>query len=223
MDEIESVRGISSETAPINIVATTDADAGSPERLDGHVRVTSGATASASQTETSKEEPPHSWKHKVWHEVREIGVVILYLALSFSILETFKCATLLARCSENDFLAGYATAGVAALGLGKFVFVLEKMKIAKRFSHRPLIIPVVYKTILFTILVNIILHVEGRIMHHDIAPLPSFNDPGAYLLCFSAHQVGFIVTFFPFFCLREISRVLGEGRLYKLFFVSRDA
>ncbi|MBX9694919.1 MAG: hypothetical protein K2Z81_21205 [Cyanobacteria bacterium] len=196
---------------------TTSAESSSQGKLDGQ-SVVNASTTTSSNTKTHKH-----WVQHIWREVLEIGFVILYLALSFAILETFKCATLLARCSENDFLAGYATAGIAALGLGKFVFVLEKMKISKRFEQRPLIVPVVYKSVLFTILVNVILHVEGRIMHHEIAPIPSLNDPVSYLLCFSAHQVGFLVTFFPFFCLREINRSLGEGRLYKLFFVSRDA
>lgn len=160
-------------------------------------------------------------KERVLHEVIEVGTVVIYLAVAFAILETFRCGTLLARCSENDFLAGYATAGIGALLLGKFVFVLEKTKLSNRFKHYPLIVPVIYKSILFTILVNGILHFEGRLMHHVDGPSIPMTDTTRYWLCFFAHQLAFFVIFLIFFCFREISRVMGEGKLRRMFFVSQ--
>ncbi len=162
-----------------------------------------------------------SLKEKIIHEVIQVGTVVIYLAVAFAIIETFRCATLLARCSENDFLAGYATAGIGALLLGKFVFVLEKTKLSNRFKHYPLIVPVLYKSVLFTILVNIILHFEGRFLHHVDGSVP-ISDATKYWLCFFAHQLAFFVTFVIFFCFRDISRVLGEGKLYRMFFVSQE-
>ncbi|MBX9671350.1 MAG: hypothetical protein K2X93_27425 [Candidatus Obscuribacterales bacterium] len=163
----------------------------------------------------------NSLKEKIIHEVIQVGTVVIYLAVAFAIIETFRCATLLARCSENDFLAGYATAGIGALLLGKFVFVLEKTKLSNRFKHYPLIVPVLYKSVLFTILVNIILHFEGRFLHHVDGSVP-ISDATKYWLCFFAHQLAFFVTFLIFFCFRDLSRVLGEGKLYRMFFVSQE-
>lgn len=165
------------------------------------------------------------WKQRVLFEVKEVGLVIGYLATAFCIIQTFRCATILAKCSENDFLTSYLTACVSALVLGKFVFVLEKMHISKRFTNRPLIFAVVYKTALFTVLANLIMHAEAHLLHHDAPsaaanPTPALSDPMAFFLCAFAHQLALIVTFLSFFILRDISRVLGRGRLYKMFFVS---
>lgn len=169
------------------------------------------------------EEPAEkrSLKTKILHEVVEVGGVILYLFVSFSILETFRCGALLAACSQNDFISGYTTAAVAALGLGKFIFVLDKMKFVKRFMDKPLIVPILYRTILFTILSNAILHIEDRILHRT-AEHHAFNSPTEFMLCWFAHQLAFFVMFFIFFCFRGIAHIVGEKRMYRLFFVSRD-
>jgi len=163
-----------------------------------------------------------SLKTKILHEVIEVGGVILYLFVSFAILETFRCGTLLAACSQNDFVSGYTTALVAALGLGKFVFVLEKMKFTQRFRDRPMIVPILYKTVMFTILANLILHAEDRILHRVTEQPHHFSDPTQLILCALTHQLAFFVMFFIFFCFRGVAHVIGEKRMFKLFFVSRD-
>ncbi|MBK9142856.1 MAG: hypothetical protein IPM23_10200 [Candidatus Melainabacteria bacterium] len=161
-------------------------------------------------------------KQKLLHELVEVGGVICYLALVFLVLQTFKCTTLLVACSENDFMASYITALLAAAGLGKFVFVLEKLPIANRFRTKPLIVPVLYKTVFFTILVNFILHAEDRVMHRP-SPLEHITEPLKFWLCAASHELAFLVTFFIFFCFREMSRVIGEAETFRLFFIERNA
>jgi len=117
-------------------------------------------------------------KQKIIHELVEVGGVMVYLALVFLVLQTFKCTTLLVACSENDFLASYITALLAAVGLGKFVFV------------RP-------------------------------SSLEHITDPLKFWLCVASHELAFFVTFFIFFCFRDMSRVIGEAETFRLFFVER--
>jgi hypothetical protein len=163
-----------------------------------------------------------TWKEKLLAEAIEIGAVMLYLATAFCILQTFKCTTLLIACSQNDFWTSYCTALISAVALGKFVFILEKMPIARRFEHKPLIYPVLYKTVLFTALVNVIMHLEDRFLHKAKSADPVSN-PETFWVCFFAHQLAFFVTFLVFFAFRDIGRVIGQERLRKLFFVSRDS
>jgi len=172
----------------------------------------------AAEAEPAKKPP---LKQRIIKEVIEVGIVIAYLAVCFSILETFRCATLLVKCSENDFLAGYATAAISAVMLGKFVFILERMRISKRFGDRPLIVPVFYRSALFTVLINFILNAEDRMLHRPPAEYMSLHDPFKYWACLLSHQLAFFVVFFIFFCFRELGSVLGEGKLFRLFFVSR--
>jgi hypothetical protein len=189
------------------------------------VAYTGVAIDSGVPSETTPAVKP-SWKDRIIHEIKEVGLVMGYLATSFCIIQTFRCATILQKCSENDFLTSYGTACVGAVVLGKFVFVIEKMRIAKHFEHRPLIWAVLYKTVLFTVLVNFLLHFEERLLHKDAsaqaATAASPSDPTTFALCFFAHQLAFFVTFLVFFCIRDIARVLGQGRLRRMFFVSID-
>lgn len=161
-----------------------------------------------------------TWKEKLKVEAIEVGTVMGYLAVAFCILQTFRCTTLLVSSARNDFLTSYATALVSSVALGKFVFVLEKLPLARRFETKPLIYPVLYKTVLFTALVNVIMHFEERFLHKSSAPAAN---PETFWPCFFAHQLAFFVTFLVFFAFRDIGRVIGQERLRKLFFVSRDA
>ncbi len=162
-----------------------------------------------------------SWKEKLREEAIEVGTVMAYLAVSFCILQTFRCTTLLVACSQNDFLTSYATALVGSVALGKFVFVLEKMPLAKRFEHKPFIYPVLYKSILFTALVNVIMHFEERFFHHEKGATPASN-PQTFWPCFLAHQLAFFVTFIVFFSFRAVGTIVGKEKLRRAFFISRD-
>lgn len=162
-----------------------------------------------------------SWKEKLLEEVIEVGTVMGYLAVSFCILQTFRCTTLLVACSQNDFMTSYATALISSVALGKFVFVLEKMPLARRFEDQPLIYPVLYKSVLFTALVNVIMHFEERLLHHDKGATPASN-PETFWPCFLAHQLAFFVTFIVFFSFRAVGTLVGKERLRREFFISRD-
>jgi hypothetical protein len=177
--------------------------------------------AMARQVEEKPVVGKRSLKEKIVHEVIEIGGVILYLFVSFAVLQTFRCGTLLFECSENDFISGYTTALISALALGKFVFVLDKMKFVQKFKEKPLIIPILYKTALFTCLMNVILNIEERILHRQ-PEHHEFHNTSEFMLCYFAHQLAFFLVFFFFFCYRGISGIIGEKRMFKLFFVSRD-
>ncbi|MDZ4834580.1 MAG: hypothetical protein SGJ27_12445 [Candidatus Melainabacteria bacterium] len=208
--------------------STNDLNIGTVGEVDGNhaefATANAGYAINSSTTAATTEPQKHSWKERILEEVREVGLVMGYLATSFCIIQTFRCATILARCSENDFMTSYATAGISAVVLGKFVFIIDKMRIAKRFSSYPLIIPVLYKTALFTVAANVLMHLEAKFLHHGKAEAasPAMSDPTAFLLCSFAHQLAIAVTFLVFFVFRDISRVLGKGRLQRMFFVSQD-
>lgn len=220
----EAIRSASDTTS-----GEIDCDTTTGVGLSRHSRTTTGAEDSAPEPSSGKsdaspaEAKKKTWKAHLIHEVIQVGAVILYLFCCFAILQTFKCATLLARCSENDFLAGYATAALSALLLGKFVFMLEKLRVMQRFKHKPLMIPILYKTVLFTIVVNLLLHAEDRMMHRSAPTVHEMADPVKFWLCFCAHQLALLVVFFIFFCIRELGYVLGEERMFKVFFVDRDS
>lgn len=176
---------------------------------------------SLSESDSDNDVEKKSWKKKLQEEAIEVGTVMAYLAVSFCILQTFRCTTLLVACSQNDFLTSYATALVGSVALGKFVFVLEKMPLAKRFENKPFIYAVLYKSVLFTALVNVIMHFEERFFHHEKSATPVSN-PQTFWPCFLAHQLAFFVTFLVFFSFRAVGTMVGKEKLRRAFFISRD-
>src|SRR5262249_52083196 len=66
--------------------------------------------------------PKRSKKEIVLEELREILFIVVYLAVSFSILATFRCLVLI-QVGIDDFAHSYLVAGVEALALGKIVAI----------------------------------------------------------------------------------------------------
>jgi len=179
-------------------------------------------TVSSEPADSGEEHGKKTWKEKIVYEISEIAIVVGYLAVSFCILQTFRCATLMVSCDQNDFMTSYATSAITAVVLGKFVFVLEKTKLAKRFESKPLIVPVLYKTFLFTVVMNLALHAEQRFLHKSSEASP-MSSPHTFWPTLLAHELALFVTFFVFFAFRDIGRVMGQRRLRRMFFIDRDS
>ena len=97
---------------------------------------------------------------------------------------------------------------------------------SRRFEDKPLILPVLYKSILFGILVmlfGVVEHlVEGWVHKQGLwGGLRELGELGAYEL--GARSLMLIVAFIPFFAFWEIGRVLGAQKLAAMFFAKREA
>jgi len=97
---------------------------------------------------------------------------------------------------------------------------------SRRFEDQPLIIPVLYKSILFAILVllfGVAEHlVEGWFRKQGlVGGLREIGDLGDYEL--AARVLMLVIAFVPFFAFAEIGRVLGAQRLAAMFFSKREA
>lgn len=148
--------------------------------------------------------------------------MVLYFFCFLFVLQTFRCATLLAHDQINQFWASYATALLTALLLGKTVFILDKVSVTKLFDRRPVFTAVIYKTILFTIATNFILCVEHLITHHEF----SMGNPGEstlkWIACAGAHQLALLTAFGLFFTARELDSALGKGTISRHLFGTRE-
>jgi len=153
------------------------------------------------------------------HETIEVWIVIAYLAVCFVIIATSK-GLILQQYGINYLGYGYAVALFGAMTLGKVVVLFERSQLANRYSHKPLILSVLYKTVLTTLVVDIY-----SMLEHLVFELWTGHQPAELLVKLSgagiaAHQMALLLIFALFFSLREISRLLGKGMLYKVFFRS---
>ena len=160
-------------------------------------------------------------KQKISHEIRQFLMIFLYLALLIGSFNTYKWL-LMAEYHVGYFVYGYAV--VEALVLAKIIMVGESLGIGERFSDNPLIFPTLYKTMLFALCVlafNILEHLIRGFLHgkglaevfHEAITLGRYEILARLLMMF--------VAFIPFFAFREAGRVLGEVKLFELFFRKR--
>jgi hypothetical protein len=117
---------------------------------------------------------------------------------------------------------GYGLAIVKALVLGKVILVAEGLQLAERHQDKPLIYATLYKSLVFFVVLVLFSVVEeivrGFFQHRTIIESLSGTSGGSLPAILASGVIMFVVLI-PFFAFREIGRVLGENKLYQLFFV----
>ncbi|MDB6023677.1 MAG: conserved rane protein of unknown function [Pedosphaera sp.] len=160
-------------------------------------------------------------KQKFVHELIEYWVTFLYLAFFFGAFAWYR--RLILAEYQISYLH-YGMAVVEALVLAKVILIGDAMHLGRRLEEKPLIVPTLYKTVLFSIFVglfSVLEHTIGGLVHGK-GLAGGFNElrsEGIYELLAQC-----LVTFFafiPFFAFKELGRLLGEGRIRKLFFQKR--
>jgi len=164
-----------------------------------------------------------NWKQKILHEMIEYWLIVLYLAIFFCAFFNYRRLILAHyQISYED----YGISVIEALILAKVILVAEVLRLGRRFDDKPLIIPTLYKGFLFTVCVALFNIAESmiRIFIHWKGPMEAVNELMGQLNY--EWLAGCLVVFFafiPFFAVRELRKVLGEGTLGKLFFQRRSA
>lgn len=162
-------------------------------------------------------------KARVIEELKAFCLIALYLWLFLGSFTVYR--RLIAAESGSAYLH-YGIAMIEALVVAKVILIGRMFGFSRRFEDRPLIVPVLYKTILFGALVTffgIVEHlVEGWIHEQGlVGGLRDFAELGADEL--GARMLVLIVAFVPFFAFGEIVRVLGADEIAALYFSKREA
>jgi hypothetical protein len=106
-------------------------------------------------------------KGKVVHEARELLAIFLYLALFFCAFTTYR---LLVMKEMGLSYFHYGSALIKALVLAKVILLGQSVRFARVFDDRALIIPTLYKVILFslfTVVFEILEHIIGAFLHGE--------------------------------------------------------
>ena len=110
--------------------------------------------------------------------------------------------------------------------IAKVVLIGRLFGFSRRFEERALIVPVIYKAIIFGLLVMLFGVVERLVVgwfHHQglLGGLREIASVGVYEL--AARALMLIVAFVPFFAFWELGRVLGMKKLGAMFLSKPDA
>jgi len=163
------------------------------------------------------------WKQKILHEMIEYWITALYMALFFGVFSNYRRLILAHhQISYKD----YGISVIKALILAKVVLVAESLRLGRGFEDKPLIVPTLYKSFIFTVCVALFNVIESMIRSfiHGIGPMEAIDKlMGRFTYELLAGGLVVFFVFIPFFAVRELRQVLGEGTISKLFFHRRSA
>ena len=158
------------------------------------------------------------------HAFRHMLPPTLFFLISFNII-VFTTNLLV-----HDYwfkLSSFLVATTTALVVGKSVLVANNIRLIDRFRGAPLIQPILYKTIFYTLVV-LVARLAERFIHLAI------DDRGfdaAFNIAvhdfswrrFAAVQIWIFTCFLIYVTATEVSGLLGEGQMFRLFFRHRSS
>ncbi len=159
-----------------------------------------------------------NFKQKIVHELYLFFIYAAFLTLFFCSLSTYR-RLILGEYSISYLHYGYGL--VQGLVLSKIILIGEVLKLGEKYAHKSLIIPTLYKTVIFTFfaLAFIVLEhfVTGYIHGLNSAKIyQEFIDKGLDEAL--ARILVIFIVFILFFAFIETARVMGEGKFINLFF-----
>ena len=171
--------------------------------------------------EGGQNKPKRSLKERAVHEVKRLAAMFVYLYVLFALFLIHESIVL---AQHEISFSHYGFAFVNALVLAKVMLVAEDLRLGSRFEDRPLIYPILFKSLVFAV-VFICFHIVENVIvgawgGKTIAEsIPSIGGGGLK----GVLSVGVIVSFglIPFFAFKEVGRVIGEKELFSLILTRR--
>jgi hypothetical protein len=162
-----------------------------------------------------------TWQQKLFHEFNEYLVNFIYMAIVFSAIVLYRRLVL---ADHGIYLEDYFAGVFNAFIIAKVVMIGAFLRISRKFEHKALIIPVLYKALLFTVWVMIFnvfeAFIRGLIKAGDLAE--AFNQLKSHAdLAWLGSLLLIFFCFIPFFAFKELTRVMGTEKFRGLFFKNR--
>lgn len=161
-------------------------------------------------------------KERMIEEFKLFWIIALYLWI---FLGSFTIYRRLIIAETGTAYLHYGVALIQALVIAKVVLIGKMFGFSRRFEDKPLMVPVLYKSMLFVILVlvfGVIEHVIEGFVHKQglMGGIHGIAELGAHEL--GARVLMLFIAFVPFFAFAEIGRVVGAQKLAALFFAKRE-
>lgn len=157
-------------------------------------------------------------KDKIKAGFKEYWINVAYITLFFGIFTDYRRLIL----AHYDIVyKEYGISVIKALILAKVILIAEHLHVSRRFVNKPLIVPTLYNAFLFTVCVAVVSIIEATVRGY--LKMKGFITPQeVFIKCFTyewfAEMLVAYAFFIPFFGIKELSRVLGKGRISRLFF-----
>jgi hypothetical protein len=162
-----------------------------------------------------------SIKDRLFKEFTEYMINFAYMSLVFSAIILYR-RVLLAQ--HGIILDDYFIGVIKAFIIAKVVMIGAFLSISRKFEHKPLFIPVLYKALLFTILVMVFDVAEEyiRAFIHEFDMKSAYHEILARMnVVWLAASLLIFFIFIPFFFVKELIRVLGKEEVKKMLLQKR--
>jgi hypothetical protein len=160
-------------------------------------------------------------KKKIVHEVTEYWINVGYLTIVFAAFTQYRRFLLAAH---DITYTNYGFAVIEALILAKVIMIGDVVRLGRGLEQKPLIVPTLYKTFVFTFFVFVFKLVENAVKGlwkgtGLTGGLAGFFGKGSNEIL--ANSLIVFVAFIPFFAIKELGRVWGGDKIRALFFRRR--
>ena len=157
-------------------------------------------------------------KERALEELKAYWIIALYLWLFLGLFTVYR-RLVLAETGVTYLHYGFAL--VEALVIAKVVLLGRMMGLGRRFDDQPLIVALLWKSLLFGLLVmafGVVEHLVGGWIHRQglTGGLREIAETGIYEI--GARTVMLMVALVPFVAFWELGRVLGMNKLKAMFF-----
>jgi hypothetical protein len=173
--------------------------------------------------ERGGQEQLHTLKERVLDSIKTFVQMFLYLWLVFGLLAIHQ--TIILSQYQIDYQS-HGLAVINALVFAKVMLIAEDLRLGDRFDDKPLIYPILFKSLLFAMAL-ICFHIVEHVligMWHGQKVAETLSEIGANKLRgMVSFSVIATVALIPFFALRGISRAIGKDNFWSLFFRRRNS
>jgi hypothetical protein len=160
---------------------------------------------------------------KATEELREFIVLTAYLYVCFAAVIYFKATVLQAQG------IAYAPLGLAIIKAAlcaKFMLMGRALHIGERFKDLPLIVPTLYRSFVFLLLLVVLTFIEeiavGAIHGRTVLGSISGIAGGTFRQMFATILIIFLILV-PYFAFRSLGNIVGDRILVRLFFEPRHS
>jgi hypothetical protein len=170
---------------------------------------------------------PHkpSLKERAVHEAKSFFVIFVYLFVLFGLFVLYE-DTILAHAGITRGFTPYGFAVVNALIFAKVMLVADDLHLGRRFEQMPLIYPIVFKAVIFAVVLmgfHVVEELVIGMLHGETAAESIPRIGGGSLKGVVTVGTLFAVQLTPYFAFSEIRRTIGRDELYALLFTRGQA
>lgn len=162
--------------------------------------------------------PTAGFKEKAIEEFKLYWLIATYLAL---MLGAFAWYRRLVLSESGVAYVHYGGAVIAALILAKVILIGQALHVGKRFESSHLILSVVFKSVMFAVFIGVfgvLEHLVEGLVHRESWDQIAHGLVRVGKTEILARTVMAFVILIPFFAFWETDRVLGDHKLFRLFF-----